>query len=211
MRHKDIHYWGRYCMFLLLIAINSEQTFPKMARPKGTISFFGNPPLDHKMHITVWFPFLDIWPWKLICEYLNEISTKYHHITTFRKPLTTTIKAMGHDDIITIWQYSKTLSNDTHIIYFQKRQQLIMPSDTSVIGAMWKYSRIPSKWYPYHIFPKKAILMMPSDASFHMYCVKVLTSCCKMMPISYISKKGNGTWLHLLCCVVTLWGSHNIA
>ena len=45
----------------------------------------------------------------------------------------------------------------------------------------------------------------------NMYCVKVLTNCCKMMPISYISKKGNGTWLHMLCCVVTLWGSCNIA
>ena len=30
----------------------------------------------------------------------------------------------------------KTLSNDTHIIYFQKRQLLIMPSDASVIRRL---------------------------------------------------------------------------
>ena len=113
-RHKDIQYWGRYCMFLLLITINSEQTFPKMARLKGAISIFGNPPLDHKVHITLWFPFLDIWPWKSICEYLNEISTKYCHITTFRKPLTKAtqlilISILGNSDQISQQKYWKIL------------------------------------------------------------------------------------------------------
>jgi hypothetical protein len=45
---------------LLLITTNSEQTFPKMARPKGAISIFGNPPLDAKAHLNYEFPFLDI-------------------------------------------------------------------------------------------------------------------------------------------------------
>ena len=31
-------------------------------------------------------------------------------------------KAMGHDAIIAMWKYSKILSNDIHIIYYQKRQ-----------------------------------------------------------------------------------------
>ena len=86
-------------------------------------------------------------------------------------------KAMGHDDIITIWLCSKNTF----------------------------------KWYPYHKFPKKATADHAIRCLCHRCHVKVLTNCCKMMPISYISKKGNGTWLHLLCCVVTLWGSHNIA
>ena len=114
MHHKDIQHWGRYCMFLLLIAINSEQTFPKMARPKGAISIFGNLPLDHKVHITLWFPFLDIWPWKSMCEYLNEISTKHCHITTFRKPLTKAtqlilIYILGNSDQISQQKYWKIL------------------------------------------------------------------------------------------------------
>jgi hypothetical protein len=37
---------------LLLITTNSEQTFPKMARPKGAISILGNVPLHAKAHIT---------------------------------------------------------------------------------------------------------------------------------------------------------------
>ena len=37
----------------VLITTNSEQTLPKMARLKGTISIFGNLPLDHKVHITL--------------------------------------------------------------------------------------------------------------------------------------------------------------
>ncbi len=34
------------------------------------------------------FPFLEIWPWKSISKYLNEISTKHCQTTKFRKPLT---------------------------------------------------------------------------------------------------------------------------
>ena len=34
------------------------------------------------------FPFLEMWPWKSISKYLNEISTKHCHTTTFMKPLT---------------------------------------------------------------------------------------------------------------------------
>ena len=62
-----------YCMFLLLITTNSEQAFPKMARPKGAISIFGNLPLDHKVHVTLWFPFLDIWPWKSMKSAPNTV------------------------------------------------------------------------------------------------------------------------------------------
>ena len=58
-----------------------------------------------KCTLHYWFPFLDIWPWKSICEYLNEITTKYCHITTFRKPLTKAtqlilISILGNSDQI---------------------------------------------------------------------------------------------------------------
>ena len=71
-------------------------------------------PLDHKVHITLWFPFLDIWLCKSICEYLNEISTKYCHITTFRKPLTKAtqlilISILGNSDQISQQKYWKIL------------------------------------------------------------------------------------------------------
>jgi hypothetical protein len=51
----------------------------------------------------------------------------------------------------------KMLQKDTHIIYFQKRQLLMMPSDAPVTCTMRKYSKIASKLYPYHILPKKEI------------------------------------------------------
>jgi hypothetical protein len=42
---------------LLLITTNSEQAFPKMARPKGAISFLGNLPQDPKAHISLTISF----------------------------------------------------------------------------------------------------------------------------------------------------------
>ena len=87
-RHKNIQYQGRYCNFLLLITTNSEQIFPKMASPKCAISIFGSHHwiLKHTLHHQ--FPSLEVWPWKTISGYLNEISTKHCHTTRFRKPLT---------------------------------------------------------------------------------------------------------------------------
>ena len=59
------------------------------------------------------------------------------------------------------------LSNDTHIIYFQKRQCWWCHH---VIYTMWKYSTFTSNWYPYHIWPKKAIVCISSSHSCHIPC-----------------------------------------
>ena len=62
--------------------------FLKRQGRSALISFFGNAPLDPKVCHTYQFPFLEIWPWRSIGEYLNEITTKHCHTTTYRKPLT---------------------------------------------------------------------------------------------------------------------------
>jgi hypothetical protein len=88
MCHKNIQYQGRYWNFLLLITTNSDQTFPKMASPKCSISIFGNAPLGPKAHIILSISFFRNLTLKSNSEYLNEISTKHLHTTIFRKLLT---------------------------------------------------------------------------------------------------------------------------
>jgi hypothetical protein len=66
-----------------------------------------------------------------------------------------------------------------------------MPSGDPIIYTTWKYSKFAFKWYPYHIFLKKATTDDAIRWSRHMYHVKVLKICFQMIPISYITKKGN--------------------
>ena len=82
-----ISLFGKSCSFCSSPPTVSSYFLKRQCR-SALISFFGNAPLDPKVHINYQFPFLVIWPWKSIGEYLNEINTKHCHTTTFRKPLT---------------------------------------------------------------------------------------------------------------------------
>ena len=87
---------------------------------------------------------------------LKKTLPDYTHIVLLPK------KVRGMMALLPCESTQKILANDTHIIYFQKRQLMMMPSDAPVTHTVWKYSKNASRWYPYCILPKKAILQLLS-------------------------------------------------
>ena len=137
----------------------------------------------------------------LPCESTQKMLSDDTHIVLLPK------KAMRHDGIITMWKYSKKTSRWHPYCIITKKGK-----GHDGIIAMWKYSKNTSKWYPYHIFPKKATADDAIRCPCHMHCVKVLKKCFQMIPILYITKKGNIT-LVINCntctntCQKWKWGS----
>ena len=99
----------------------------------------------------------------------------------------------------------KTLSNDTHIIYFQKWQLLIMPSDASVIGAMWKYWESTFKMMiPISYISKKGSFDDAIRCLCHMYCVTIRS----LWSNSLVVRK---VWHHLKVIFISFTKYHKVS
>ena len=123
----------------------------------------------------------------------NEASCHHHHPKVLRKKLSNDTHVIYFPkrqwDMMPSLPSESTqnlLLNDTHISCFQKRQLLMMPTGDPVTCTMWKYSKFASKWYPSCVITKKGNVTW-----CHQFHVKVLKICFLMIPISILPKKGN--------------------
>ena len=92
----------------------------------------------------------------------NEASCHHHHPKVLRKKLSNDTHVIYFPkrqwDMMPSLPSESTqnlLLNDTHISCFQKRQLLMMPTGDPVTCTMWKYSKFASKWYPSCVITKK--------------------------------------------------------
>ena len=123
----------------------------------------------------------------------NEASCHHHHPKVLRKKLSNDTHVIYFPkrqwDMMPSLPSESTqnlLLNDTHISCLHKRQLLMMPTGDPVTCTMWKYSKFASKWYPSCVITKKGNVTW-----CHQCHVKVLKICFLMIPISILPKKGN--------------------